>query len=69
MSTRTHRKLSPAERQARYAQQRDRLEQACRELLTSDGWRQWVKVRSANGLARYTIIIWWRSVADAAAAG
>jgi hypothetical protein len=26
----------------------------CRELLTSDGWRQWVKVRSANGLARYS---------------
>jgi hypothetical protein len=54
MPTSTRRKLSPAERQARYAQQRHRLEQACRELLTSEGWRQWVKVRSANGLARYS---------------
>jgi hypothetical protein len=39
-------------RRERRLKQRERLEQACRELLTSDGWRRWVSVRSANGLSR-----------------
>jgi hypothetical protein len=51
MSRRT---LSDSERAERRQADRDRLEQAARELLSSDGWRRWVKVRSTNGLARYS---------------
>jgi len=51
MSTRTR---TDGERSARRKLDRERLEQAARELLSSDGWRRWVKVRSTNGLARYS---------------
>jgi hypothetical protein len=54
MATGTQPKPTEAERQDRYRQQRERLERACRELLNSDGWQRWVRVRSANGLARYS---------------
>jgi hypothetical protein len=54
MPTGTQRKLTDAERRERRVKQRERLEKACRELLTSDGWRRWVRVRSANGLSRYS---------------
>jgi hypothetical protein len=54
MATRTRSRLTDHERQERRVKQRERLEQACRELLTSDGWRRWVKVRRANGLSRYS---------------
>jgi N-terminal domain of anti-restriction factor ArdC len=49
-----HRKLTDDERAERRQADRDRLEQAARALLSSDGWRRWVKVRSTNGLARYS---------------
>ncbi len=42
--------LSQSERDARRQADRERLEPAARALLTSDGWRRWVKVRSTNGL-------------------
>ena len=48
------RKLTEAEHAERRRADRDRLEQAARALLSSDGWRRWVKVRSTNGLARYS---------------
>ena len=48
------RKLTDAEHAARRKADRDRLEQAARELLTSDGWKRWVKIRATNGLARYS---------------
>jgi hypothetical protein len=48
------RKLTDAERAERRQGDRDRLEQAARALLTSDGWQRWVKVRSTSGLARYS---------------
>jgi hypothetical protein len=54
MAIGTQPKATEAERQDRYRQQRERLERACRELLNSDGWQRWVRVRSANGLARYS---------------
>ncbi len=47
-------RLNDAERAQRRQADRDRLEQAAKELLTSDGWRRWVRVRSRNGLARYS---------------
>jgi N-terminal domain of anti-restriction factor ArdC len=49
-----YRKLTDAERAARRQADRDRLEQAARALLSSEGWQRWVKVRSTNGLARYS---------------
>jgi|ERR1035441_440060 hypothetical protein len=51
MSRRT---LTDPERTERRKADRERLERAARELLISDGWRRWVKVRSTNGLARYS---------------
>jgi hypothetical protein len=48
-------RLSDEECARRRAQDRDRLEQAARQLLSSDGWQRWVKVRSRNGLARYSM--------------
>jgi hypothetical protein len=47
-------KTTDTERAQRRQADRDRLEQAARALLTSDGWQRWVKVRSTNGLARYS---------------
>ncbi len=49
-----HRKLTDAERAERRHADRDRLEQAARALLSSEGWQRWVKVRSTNGLSRYS---------------
>src|SRR5271168_468632 len=49
-----YRKLPEAERASRRQADRDRLEQAARALLTSEGWQRWVRVRSTNGLSRYS---------------
>lgn len=42
------------ERAERRRNDRDRLERAARALLSSDGWQRWVRVRSTNGLSRYS---------------
>jgi hypothetical protein len=55
VATTTRRCLTDEERAQRRAQDRERLEQAARRLLTSEGWQQWVRVRSRNGLARYSL--------------
>jgi antirestriction protein ArdC len=44
-----------ADRDARRRADRERFEQATHALLTSDGWHRWVRVRSTNGLARYSL--------------
>jgi len=44
-----------AERAARRQADRERLEQAARALLASEGWQRWVRVRATNGLARYSL--------------
>ena len=49
-----HRRLSEAEREERRRADRERFERAARALLSSEGWQQWVQVRSRNGLARYS---------------
>ena len=55
MSKRSHRNLTDTERDQRRTAQREQLERACRELLSSEGWCQWVRVRAANGLGgRYS---------------
>jgi hypothetical protein len=47
-------KITDSERAQRRQADRDRLEQAARALLTSEGWQRWIRVRSTNGLARYS---------------
>jgi len=47
--------MTDADKQARRAADRDQLEQAARRLLTSQGWQDWIRVRAANGLARYSL--------------
>ncbi len=55
MAKTTRRWLTDDERAERRAQDRLRLEQAARELLSSEGWRRWIEVRARNGLARYSL--------------
>ena len=47
--------LTDEERDARRKADGDRLEQAARALLTTDGWQRWIKVRASNGLSRYSV--------------
>ena len=42
----TKRGLSEAERAERRAHDRERIQHAARELLTSDGWQRWVRARA-----------------------
>jgi hypothetical protein len=42
----TKRGPSEAERAERRARDRERLQQAARELLTSDGWQRWLRARA-----------------------
>jgi hypothetical protein len=57
---RTRRPLTAAKRDARRHADRERIEQAARALLTSDGWQRWIRVRATNGLNRYSLIIFGR---------
>lgn len=44
MARRLNRKpLNDAERDARRKADRDRIEEAARALLTTDGWQRWIK--------------------------
>ena len=47
--------LTAKERDARRQADRERIEQAARALLTTDGWQRWIKVRSTNGLSGYSV--------------
>jgi antirestriction factor ArdC-like protein len=47
--------LSDEERDARREADRDRIEQAARALLITDGWQRWIKVRARNSLSRYSV--------------
>lgn len=58
------RKLNEEEREQRRQQDRDRLENAARELLTSEGWKRWVRVRSTTSLGRYSPLISMTGVID-----
>ena len=42
---RTQRRLSDSEREQRRERDRERLKQAAEQLLTSEGWQRWVRVR------------------------
>jgi hypothetical protein len=51
----TRNKLTGAEREQRRAQDRERLKHAAEQLLSSEGWQRWVRVRSQAGLARLSL--------------
>jgi hypothetical protein len=53
----TRQQLSDADRAARRRQDRERLRRAARELLDSEGWQRWVRVRSQAGPARLCLLI------------
>jgi hypothetical protein len=55
MARRYRKSLTDAERDARRGADRERIEQAARALLTTEGWQRWVKVRASNGLGRYSL--------------
>jgi N-terminal domain of anti-restriction factor ArdC len=70
MARRCNRKpLTDTERDARRKADRERIEQAARALLTSDGWRRWIKVRASNGLSRYSLNNQWLIALDCASRG
>jgi hypothetical protein len=50
----TTRTAEPTRRAERRRAERERIEQAARCLLISEGWQRWVRVRARNGLARYS---------------
>jgi antirestriction protein ArdC len=51
----TKRRLSEAERAERRRRDRERLQAAAEQLLTSEGWQRWVRARSQAGLARLSL--------------
>lgn len=55
MATKSSRRLTEQERAERRRQDRERLHRAAQQLLSSDGWKRWVRVRSQAGLARLSI--------------
>jgi hypothetical protein len=63
------RRLTDAEHDARREADRQRLEQAARALLTSEGWRRWIRVRATNGLSRYSLRNQWLIAMDCHARG
>src|SRR5829696_384651 len=61
--------LTDTQRDARRKADRERIEQAARALLTTDGWQRWIKVRASNGLSRYSLNNQWLIAIDAHARG
>jgi hypothetical protein len=55
MATKSRRRTSESERNERRRADRERLQRAAEQLLSSEGWERWVRVRSRNGLARYSV--------------
>jgi N-terminal domain of anti-restriction factor ArdC len=55
MANKSSRRLTEQERAERRRQDRERLNLAAEQLLSSDGWKRWVRVRSQAGLARLSI--------------
>ena len=47
-------RLTDAQRAERRVADRERMQQAARRLLDSEGWQRWVRIRATNGLARYS---------------
>jgi len=49
---RTTRRLTYTEREQRRDEDRKRLNQAAEQLVSSEGWQRWVRVRARGGFAR-----------------
>ena len=62
-------KLTEQEREQRRQQDRDRLERAAHELLSSDGWARWIRVRASTSLGRYSLRNQWILSSEAAHRG
>jgi hypothetical protein len=54
-TSKRRRRLSDEERAERRRRDRDRLQHAAEQLLDSEGWQRWVRVRSNAGLARLSV--------------
>jgi hypothetical protein len=55
MSKMPSRRLTEQERAERRRRDRERLQHAAKQLLSSNGWQRWVRVRSQAGLGRLSI--------------
>jgi N-terminal domain of anti-restriction factor ArdC len=55
MAKKSSRRLTEQERAERRREDRERLHLSAEQLLSSDGWKRWVRVRSRAGLARLSI--------------
>jgi hypothetical protein len=66
---RTRRRLTESERNARRQADRQRIEQAARALLTTEGWKRWIRVRATNGLSRYSLRNQWLIACECHARG
>jgi hypothetical protein len=51
----TRHRFGEQNREARRAEDRERLKHAAEQLLTSEGWQRWVRVRARGGLARLSL--------------
>ncbi len=55
MANKSGRRLSHEERDQRRSADRERLQHAAQQLLSSEGWQRWVRVRAQGGLARLSL--------------
>jgi hypothetical protein len=55
MAQKSRRRLTDEERDERRRADRERLQKSAEQLLSSDGWQRWVRVRSQAGLARLSL--------------
>jgi hypothetical protein len=55
MANKSRRQLTDEERDERRRANRERLQKSAEQLLSSDGWQRWVRVRSQAGLARLSL--------------
>src|SRR5215211_6937889 len=65
----TRKPLTDEQRDARRQADRDRIDQAARALLTSEGWQRWIRVRATNGLSRYSLRNQWLIACECYARG
>ena len=62
MTKKSSRRLTEQERAERRRQDRERLAQAARELLSPEGWARWVRTRGM--FHNYSAVIWRVDVVD-----
>ena len=55
MANTSRRRLTDEERDERRRADRERLHKSAEQLLSSEGWQRWVRVRSQTGLARLSL--------------